>query len=123
MNKIVERIEIQGEGDNLNLTVHGYEYSPTNILIHLERLSGLTVIAKKSWVLTDDFEAYFLYKEHAFVLYTPFSEVEITPGSEDAPIEITQEIFNHIKDYKTVWFHESILGWIRYLLLPFNYKD
>ena len=122
MSRIEKRINIHGEGRDQALTVEGYKYSPTNILLHLERLKGLKVIAKKSWLLTDDFEAYFIYKDHLFVLYTPFSEVVVEPASKNVPVKIIKEVFNHIKEYRIVWIHRSILGVLKYVLLPFNPK-
>ena len=117
---MIERIELYENEEELSLKIKGFKYSPTSILVHLEKLDGLKIIAKKSWVLTDDFEAYFTYKDFTFVLFTPFSEIEIEPDIKDTPKEITKEIFNHLNKYKTIWLYSYIKGLFKYALLPYN---
>jgi len=120
MNEIRKRIQIFETDNNLSLTIKSFNYSPTRILIHLERLEGLKVISKRSFLLTDEFEAYFTYKTHTFVLFTPFSEIEIEPDTKETPKEVTSEIFEHLYHYKMVWLHNYIYGLIKYALKPSN---
>ena len=66
------------------------------LLLHLAQLPGLRVIAKKSWALTDDFEAYFLYKDRLFVMNTPFVNVWVSligqPPDESAFAEVETQV-------------------------------
>jgi len=120
MNSIESKVKIYQDEKRLNLTIEGFNYSPTNMLIHLERIKGLKVIAKKSWFLTDDFEAFFTFKGYVFVLYTPFAEIEVETHSKGVPREVTLEVFEHVKNYKIVWLHHSVLKGFKYFFLPFN---
>jgi hypothetical protein len=47
------------------------------LLWHVARLRGVRVLAKNSYALTDDFEAYFTYGGRLFVMETPFARVNV----------------------------------------------
>ena len=92
-------------------------------MIHLERLNGLRFISKRSWFLTDDFEAGFSYKGHQFVLWTPYVEIEINGINKGIPETVVNEIFDHVKAYKRVWLWTRIVEGGRYWFLPFSAKS
>jgi hypothetical protein len=123
MSDISKRIQIAGEGYHRHLTIQGFRYSPVSIMIHLERLDGLKFVSKWSWYLTDDFDAVFKYKGYAFRLWTPFAEVEIMRIDKGVPETVVNEIFNHVKAYKIVWFHKRLIKGVRYVFLPFQTKN
>ncbi len=111
-------MQICSEGEDLSLTIKGFYYSPTRVLLHLERLKGLKVLSKRSFFYTDEYEACFTYKGNTFVLFTPFSEIELEPDKKETPKEVTEEVFAHLEKYKTVWLPHYIFGLIKYALLP-----
>ena len=70
--------------------------------------------------LTDDFEGYFEYKGHRFIVETPFVEVEVSVIDKDAPKEIIAEVLKHAAKYNRVNPFSFIWGMLRYFILPFN---
>ena len=62
----------------LCLEAAAYSTSASPLLWHLCRLNGLKVLAKKSYALTDDYEAYFQYKNRLFILYSPMGYIWIS---------------------------------------------
>jgi len=123
MSGISKRIQIEGQGDHRHLVIKGFRYSPVSIMIHLERLNGLQFISKWSWYLTDDFDAVFNYKGYQFKLWTPFAEIEIMCIDKGIPETVVNEIFDHVKAYKMVWFPTRIAKGLRYVFLPFQIKN
>lgn len=104
----------------LSLEVSSPLCSAAAVLLHLERLPGLRVIAKKSWVLTDDFEAYFLYRNRLFVMYTPLSELWVSLIGQPADEPVFAEVEAQLRSYR--WY-EAFLGPLavaKYFFLPFN---
>jgi hypothetical protein len=63
------------KAEPLSLEVVGSISPASTLLWHLCKLPGLKVIAKKSWALTDDFKAYFTYKDRLFIVYTPMVDL------------------------------------------------
>jgi hypothetical protein len=94
--------------------------SASALLMHVESLPGVRVIAKKSWVLTDDFEAYFTYKGRLFVMNTPFVNVWISLIGQPADEGLFKEVEVQAQSYR--WFHAflSPIAFAKYFFLPFN---
>jgi hypothetical protein len=90
------------------------------MLAYIDKLKGVKVISKKSWFLTDDYEAYFSYKNHLFIVYTPFTEVEVTVDKKDTPPQIIKEVLEHAASYNNVSLLHSLVCSFKYFLLPFN---
>ena len=111
--------KIERSNGNACIILKGASLSVIPILVHLEDCPGVEVIAKKSWLLTDDFEAYFSYKGFLFVVETPFVEIEISPVNK-APEKIRNEIFSHVEKFEWVSPIKVMIGICRYFLLPFN---
>jgi len=114
----MKEIEWYKTGDGFS--VKSNFFSPISMVAHIEKLNGVKILAKKSWGLTDDFEAYFEYKGYRFIVETPFVEVEVTVIDKRVPKEIIKEVLEHAANYK--WVNPIIFIWamLRYFLLPFN---
>lgn len=74
------------------------DFDATGMLLHMETHKGVTVVAKKSWILTDDFEGFFNFKGYLFVVETPFAEVEIMAVEpSETPPYVINEVIEHAK--------------------------
>lgn len=90
------------------------------VLWHMSRLPGARVIAKKSWVMTDDFEGYFLYKSRLFLLETPFVNIELSMLGQPADEVLWAEVEGHLRNFNN-WLNFLFpLAFARYLFMPFN---
>jgi hypothetical protein len=94
--------------------------SGSNLLWHLSSLPGLRVIAKKSWVLTDDFEAYFLYRDRAFVLYSPHAKMWISLMGQPPDEHLFAEVEARVKSYPSWKAFLILFSNARYFFKPFN---
>ncbi|MGP4846942.1 hypothetical protein ACTXGQ_22730, partial [Marinobacter sp. 1Y8] len=107
----------------LHLSIgENYKYSPTSILAYVLNITTTKVLAKKSWLLTDDYQAEFEYKGHVFVLCTPMDSVDIFPYDQSAPNEIIHELFNYIQNFKAPPFTKLITTFVKCFFLPWNYE-
>jgi hypothetical protein len=104
----------------LSLEVSSYLLSASALLLHVEALPGVKVIAKKSWALTDDFEAYFTYSGRLFVMNTPFSKVWISLIGQPADEGLFKAVEAQAQSYS--WLHSflSPLAFAKYFFLPLN---
>jgi hypothetical protein len=110
------------EGD-LRLTLgENYKFSPTSILTYLLKNEKIKIHAKKSWLLTDDYQTEFEYKGYDFVLCTPRDSIDIYPIEKDVPREISSDLYQAIKAYKSVSVGAWLSTWFYVLFLPFSYK-
>jgi hypothetical protein len=91
-----------------------------SLLLHLERLPGLEVVAKKAWVLTDDFEAYFLYRERLFVMWSPMSRLWVTLLGSPADEALFTDLETHVQRFSFWRSLFSLPASLRYLLLPLD---
>jgi hypothetical protein len=69
------------------------------MLWHLSRKPGVQVVAKRAWALTDDFEAYFLYKGRLFLLQTPFVRLWLTLIGQPADEGLFEEVEAHLQSF------------------------
>lgn len=106
------------EDEPFCIEIQGYWPDPTLLLIHLERLKGVTVHSKASNAMTDDVQIEFSYKGYPFIITSPFSYMWISADKFDVPESVFEEIAEHIKNYKPVWFHQLLVGMLRHLRLP-----
>ncbi|WP_317930436.1 hypothetical protein [Halioxenophilus sp. WMMB6] len=102
------------------IVVRSNFFSATAMLAHIERLEGVTVVAKKSCWLTDDYEAYFDYRGCRFIVETPFVEVEVCEVDRQTPKAISGEVLEHAANYR--WVNPILFFWstLRYFMLPLN---
>jgi uncharacterized membrane protein len=98
--------------------------SPCALLLFLSlRLPGLKVIAKKSWALTDDFEAYFLYKGRLFVMETPYVNVWVSLLGRVADEQLFSEVEAQVRCYSFWVSFLTPIAVLRYAIAPFNPPD
>ena len=107
------------------LTPHSCEVttqlpSASIVLRHMSRLAGTRVIAKKSWVMTDDFEGYFLYKGRLFVVETPFVNIELGMVGQPNDEALWAEVELHLQKFNNWLNLLSPFAFARYLFTPFN---
>ena len=108
------------EREPLSLEVSSQIAPASVLLLWLERLPGLRVIAKKSWVLTDDFEAFFLYKGRLFVINTPLVNVWVSLIGQPADDVLFGEIESEVQRFSAWYYLLAPIAIVRYLPLPFN---
>lgn len=97
------------------------DIAPASALLwHLNRLPGLRVIAKKSWALTDDFEAYFLYQGRLFVVQTPFARVWVSMLGQPANESLFVEIEEQVRSFRSWTYLLAPAALVRYFVLPSN---
>ncbi|BES71423.1 hypothetical protein RE428_24410 [Marinobacter nanhaiticus D15-8W] len=99
----------------------GYKYSPTSILAFLRKRANIDILSKKSWLLTDDYQCEFRYKNYNFVLYTPSDDVDMCPV-QDVPRAVASELYGLVSEYQRVSVVEWICTWVHLFSRPFNYK-
>ena len=90
------------------------------VLWHMARLPGTQVIAKKSWAMTDDFEAYFLYKGRLFVLETPFVNLWLSLIGQPADEPLFAEVEAHLQRFSHLMHIFIPFALLRYFFTPYN---
>ena len=90
------------------------------LLWHLQSLDGLRVVARKSFPFTDDFEAYFIYKERLFVVQTPFTNIWVSLLGQPADEGLFTQVESHVRRFNWLYALASPIGGFRYLFLPGN---
>jgi hypothetical protein len=100
--------------------VIGEFLAPSTVLWHMERLPGAQVLAKKSWVLTDDFEAFFQYKGRLFVLETPLVDLWLSMIGEPADDSLFAEVETHLQRFNRWSQYLAPVAVLRYLFTPLN---
>lgn len=88
------------------------------MLAHIERLPGVTVVAKRSSAMSDSFEAFFEFKGHTFFMGIPFGCIMVMPQEAATPPELLEQIASHIDGYRTVWPVHLLWSMTRYFFLP-----
>ena len=90
------------------------------LLLHLTKLPGLKVISKKSWALTDDFQAFFTYGGCLFLMDTDMVNIEILILGEPSDERLSNEVETHIQNFNN-WSHVLFpVAFAKFLFLPFN---
>jgi hypothetical protein len=90
------------------------------LLWHITRIEGVKVVSKKSWVLTDDFEAYFTYRERLFVMETPFSNIHIVLLGKRPDEPLFSEVEMHVQRFPRAVSLVAPMALLRFFFLPFN---
>lgn len=90
------------------------------MLAHIERLPTVIVLAKRSWAMSDSFEACFEHRNCRFIMKIPYGRIIIVTQNENTPIELLHEIAAHIDNYHTVWPTQLVWAMARYFFLPFK---
>ena len=77
-----EDFKIYEHEQMLHLSIgEDYSYSATGVLTYARQNPDINVLAKKSWILTDDYQAEFVYKNCVFVLFASFDNICVSPLS------------------------------------------
>ncbi len=105
------------QSEPLSLEIKGFSIGPVKFLVHMEKLPTVKVTSKWSYPLTDDVWASFEYKDYVFRVDSPFAYLWVTAVSQDIPEAVFAEVENHIINYRRVWPHQAIWGFLRYLFL------
>jgi hypothetical protein len=90
------------------------------LLWHVTRLKGVKVVAKKSWALTDDFEAYFTYRDRLFVKETPFSNIHIVLLGRGTDETLFSDVELHVQRFARAVCLIAPIALMRFFFLPFN---
>jgi hypothetical protein len=120
-NKHMNDFNIYELEGNIRLSIgENYNYSPTSILGHLMENPDVKILAKMSWLLTDDYQSDFKYKGYDFVLCTPSDSISVFPTQNDTPNSINQELYDYIKSYNSISILKWLGTWFYVLFLPFS---
>ena len=95
----------------------------STMLAHIERLPHVRVLAKRSWAMTDSFEAYFSFKGYRFYMAIPFGAIMIARHDSQAPEAVFDELAAHVENYRTVWLPQFLWALTRYFFLPSKPTD
>jgi hypothetical protein len=97
-----------------------YLISASALLWYVTRLPGAKVLSKCSFAMTDEFCAYFLYKNRLFVMETPFSKIWVSLVGHPADEPLFAEIEARVSTYS---FWVGLLWpllFLRYIFVPFR---
>jgi len=119
MSLIIKRL---GSSDNEphTLEVQSFLLRASSLLWHMAALEGLIVLAKKSFAMTDEFGAYFVYKNRLIVMETPFSLINISMLGSSANETLFIEVEEHVKKYDRKMSFFGPIAFLRYLPTPAN---
>ena len=96
------------------------EVTPASSLLrYLEKTLKIEVLSKKSWVLTDDFEAHFRFRDFRFVMCTPYVNVWIETQNPKA-VDAVEALADAVRNFQEPNKLSVALSVTRYLLKPFN---
>ena len=92
----------------------------STLLVHIERLVGVELLAKRSWAMADTFEAVFTYRDYRFAMELRYGRIVVFAKSPSTPRELIDALAAHIDNYHTVWPAQLLWAFARYLFLPFK---
>jgi hypothetical protein len=108
----------------LHLSIgENFNYSPTSLVAYLRKNKHIRILSKKSWFLTDDYQSEFSYKDELFVLYTPLDSVDISPLNKTITTTLAAELYEEIKQYKSVSILDVLKTWVWLFFLPSNFQE
>ncbi len=112
---------LRPQPDNLPIIEIAEEFLfASTLLVHIERIAGLRLLAKRSWAMSDSFEATFCFDDHRFVMELCYGRIMIFATDPATPYELIDELTSHINNYRTVWPTQLLWAFTRYFFLPFN---
>jgi hypothetical protein len=114
-------VRLGGADDTpLSFEVQGWLSPASTLLLYLSLRKGVKIVAKKSWALTDDFEAYFTYKGRLFIMQTPMVDLWVSLIGQPPDYNLFSEIMRHVQNFNWLYYFLAPLAIIRYFFLPFN---
>jgi len=99
-----------------------YSYSATGVLTYARQNPDINVLAKKSWILTDDYQAEFVCKNCVFVLFASFDNICVSPYDSNVPSEIASELYGYLKSYVNPSLFSRVTTLFKCFILPFTYN-
>jgi hypothetical protein len=92
----------------------------STMLVHIERMAGVALLAKRSWAMSDSFEAIFAFRGHRFCMELRYGCIMIFAKQPDTPRVHLDALAAHIDNYQTVWPAQLLWAFARYFFLPFK---
>jgi hypothetical protein len=92
----------------------------STMLVHIERLADVKLLAKRSWAMSDSFEAIFTFRGHRFAMQLRYGCIMIFAKEPATPLEHIEALAAHIDNYQTVWPTQLLWAFARYFFLPFQ---
>jgi hypothetical protein len=92
----------------------------STLLVHIERLAGVVLLSKRSWAMSDTFEAIFAFRGHRFAMELRYGCIMIFAQQPTTPREHIDALAEHIDNYRTVWPAQLLWAFARYFFLPFK---
>ena len=92
----------------------------STMLVHLERLPDVALLAKRSWAMSDSFEAIFTFRGHRFGMELRYGRLMISATDPATPLDDIDALAAHIDNYQTVWPTQMLWAFARYFFLPFK---
>jgi hypothetical protein len=113
---ILKHARLGGGGDRPFCTeIEGYSIGITSILGHLLRLPSVKPISFSSFPMTDDVWLHFQYRDHPFLIESPFAYLWLEADSADVPEEVFRDLERHVLEYRRVspmlWLKAFWLCW------------
>lgn len=108
------------EDEPCSLEVEGWLSPASTLLFYLHMLPGVKVVAKKSWVITDDFEAYFLYKGRLFIVQTPMVDLWVSLMGQPPDNELFAEVESHIQGFNPWFYFLAPVAIVLFFFFPAN---
>jgi hypothetical protein len=102
------------------LAVSGRLAPASTLLLHMARLRGVKIVAKKSWALTDDFEAYFTFKGRLFIMHTPMVDVWLAMIGQPPDDALFAEVEAHVQKFRGWHYLLAPVALVRFFGVPFN---
>jgi len=92
----------------------------STLLVHLERLPDVVLLAKRSWAMSDTFEAIFTFRGLRFAMELRYGCLMIFAKDPATPCDYIEALAAHIDNYQTVWPAQMLWAFARYFFLPFR---
>lgn len=91
----------------------------STLLLFLEMLPGVRILSKRSFAMTDEFEAYFTYKDRLWLVDTPFSLIEVSLLGQPPNESLFQEIETRVRAYSPLLVFLLPFAFLRYAVARF----
>jgi hypothetical protein len=108
------------ESEPHSLEVQSYLLGASTLLLYLEMLPGVHVLSKVAFPLTDEFEAYFSYRDRLWAVATPFSKIEVSLLGQPADEALFREVEARVQAYPSIMSFLLPLAFARYFLVRFR---
>ena len=83
-------------------------------------MADVGLLAKRSWAMSDSFEATFALRGHRFTMELRYGRIMIFAMNPATPRDLVEALAAHIDNYRTVWPMQLLWAFTRYFFLPFK---